>query len=187
MAMYNRVLTDRLRFITPLKPTAKMLLTELLERNPKRRLGYGTNGAQAIQAHPYFFGTDWDQVKKKTLSPPYIPEAQDDEDTRHFDQEFLDMTPRLSPPLTMMGSTAGCYRDVSMTAAAKSNLLGQSLANQDLFLGFSYTEAAFAENNGGQDVSGNRDESIPDVNMSDSVDSLSVHMQDDDQALDMDL
>ncbi|KRX10058.1 Protein kinase-like domain [Pseudocohnilembus persalinus] len=43
---------------------AKDLIIKLLNRNPKKRLGYATDGEE-IKKHPFFDGLDWDKVYNK--------------------------------------------------------------------------------------------------------------------------
>lgn len=38
------------------------------------------------QAHPWFRGIDWMNIHRYT--PPYCPDLQDPEDTRHFDDDI---------------------------------------------------------------------------------------------------
>uniref|UniRef100_A0A7S4NXC8 Protein kinase domain-containing protein n=1 Tax=Paramoeba aestuarina TaxID=180227 RepID=A0A7S4NXC8_9EUKA len=73
-----------------LSDSALSLLSELLTRNPKKRLGsvppiaYQTEkdtegddsnpkGAKYVQQHPFFQGLDWDLILEKKFPPPLIP------------------------------------------------------------------------------------------------------------------
>ena len=42
---------------------AKDLLQKLLEKIPRRRIGYG--GVDQIKQHKFFKGIDWDKLKKR--------------------------------------------------------------------------------------------------------------------------
>jgi hypothetical protein len=46
---------------------------QLLERNPKKRLGCGPKDAEEIKKHPFFKDIDWDKLDKKLLEPPFRP------------------------------------------------------------------------------------------------------------------
>ena len=41
---------------------AKHLIVNLLNRNPSKRLGAGSDGADEIKRHPFFSAVDWDKV-----------------------------------------------------------------------------------------------------------------------------
>ena len=41
---------------------AKDLISQLLVPNPKKRLGYGLDGAKKIKEHPYFDGINWEDA-----------------------------------------------------------------------------------------------------------------------------
>lgn len=63
--------------------------------------GLGSDGAEQIKSHPWFRGIDWDSAFRDfrqvpgtdTLDlhktePPYHPDLQSDDDTRHFDEDI---------------------------------------------------------------------------------------------------
>jgi len=50
------------------------LISGLLIRDPKQRLGSGKDGARAIFMHPFFTDIDWVKLFNKTLEPPFVPE-----------------------------------------------------------------------------------------------------------------
>ena len=71
---------------------AQDLIKKLLVINPKKRLGYGDNGANKIKLHPYFKNINWDDAWKQKLNPPFIPQIKDDLDIRYFDTLFTKET-----------------------------------------------------------------------------------------------
>jgi serine/threonine protein kinase len=71
-----------------MSPEAQDIITKLLERDPKKRLGSGPTEAEEIKAHPFFAGVNWDDVYNKRIPPPFVPDVKDDTDTRCFDEEF---------------------------------------------------------------------------------------------------
>ena len=50
--------------------------------DPNKRLG--KNGSEEIKSHPFFKGIDWDNIKN-TMKPPFIPEIENDYDTKYFE------------------------------------------------------------------------------------------------------
>lgn len=69
---------------------AQDLIRKLIITNPKKRLGYGPDGAEKIKNHPYFKDVDWEKAWKKELKPPFIPEINDDLDLKYFNKGFTD-------------------------------------------------------------------------------------------------
>jgi serine/threonine protein kinase len=73
--LFNRILKGRLEISKELSDDAKDLLKrvisiQLLERNPRKRLGSGRRDAYEIKKHPFFKKIDWDDVKRRKLKPP---------------------------------------------------------------------------------------------------------------------
>ena len=69
-------------------PEAKDLIKQLLVPNPKKRLGYGQDGAKKIKEHQYFSDIDWDDAAERKLTPPFIPELNGETDLKYFDKMF---------------------------------------------------------------------------------------------------
>ncbi len=62
------------------------MLAGLLIKNPKKRLGF--KGAGEVKKHPWFEGTNWEAVLKKTVKAPFVPVVAHESDTSNFDVEF---------------------------------------------------------------------------------------------------
>ncbi|RFU32262.1 hypothetical protein B7463_g4088, partial [Scytalidium lignicola] len=69
----RKILSEPLNFPGPnfVPPTAKDLLTKLLNRKPEQRLG--ANGASEIKSHPFFHGIDWHKLLEKKYEPTFKP------------------------------------------------------------------------------------------------------------------
>lgn len=67
--------------------TLKVNLQQLLNRNPKHRLGAQTDTAE-LKAHPFFKTIDWEALSLKQVTPPFKPVVESDESTANFDPEF---------------------------------------------------------------------------------------------------
>ncbi len=50
--------------------------------DPNKRLG--KNGSEEIKSHPFFKDVDWDNIRN-TMKPPFIPEIENDYDTKYFE------------------------------------------------------------------------------------------------------
>ncbi len=81
--MYRRILTDPLSIPSSLSPTLRDLLTELLRKNPARRLG-SRRGMREIQEHPWCKDVDWERYMRKEVDPPFKPSLKQS----HFDPEY---------------------------------------------------------------------------------------------------
>ena len=68
-------------------PNAQDLINKLLAKNKKNRLG-ANGGVDEILSHPFFSGLDIDKLKKKELTPQYMPEIADGE-LKYFDQKLV--------------------------------------------------------------------------------------------------
>lgn len=105
--MYRKILSDPLRFPDEMGSEARSLLTQLLNRDPSKRLG--VNGAQEIKNHPFFSKhIDFKKLWAKKIQPPFkpavvsLPESQNDRanfkasaiDTSNFDEEFTSEVPQ---------------------------------------------------------------------------------------------
>ena len=73
------------------------LIQQLLIKNPRKRIGYGPSGAQAIRSHAFFSGLNWEHVRDKKISPPFLPVLKGELDTDNFDQEFTEQAAVILP------------------------------------------------------------------------------------------
>eukprot|EP00499_Haloplacidia_sp_CaronLabIsolate_P008876 CAMPEP_0196781486 /NCGR_PEP_ID=MMETSP1104-20130614/9675_1 /TAXON_ID=33652 /ORGANISM="Cafeteria sp., Strain Caron Lab Isolate" /LENGTH=545 /DNA_ID=CAMNT_0042151719 /DNA_START=50 /DNA_END=1687 /DNA_ORIENTATION=+ len=86
--MYELIKRAELRFPSFLSSQARHLLTGLLERIPRNRLGYGPADAKSIKEHPFFEPIDWDALYHKSIEPPFRPNVKNAADAANFDKEF---------------------------------------------------------------------------------------------------
>ncbi|KAM0749889.1 Pkinase-domain-containing protein [Meredithblackwellia eburnea MCA 4105] len=91
--MYQKILTDPLKFPDEIHSDARSLLTGLLTRDPAIRLG--VNGAESIKAHPFFSKhIDFKLLMAKKIQPPFKPSVESAADTSNFDTEFTSEAPQ---------------------------------------------------------------------------------------------
>lgn len=64
-----------------------MLTVQLLNRNPKHRLG-ATRDAKELREHAFFSDIDWLELSRKNVAPPFKPSLTSETDTSNFDPEF---------------------------------------------------------------------------------------------------
>ncbi|XP_053202922.1 RAC serine/threonine-protein kinase-like [Panonychus citri] len=96
--LFELILIEEVKFPRNLSVEAKSLLSGLLNKDPKQRLGGGPDDAKEIMVHPFFAGVNWQDVLEKKVSPPFKPAVTSDTDTRYFDSEFTGESVKLTPP-----------------------------------------------------------------------------------------
>lgn len=68
------------------QPEAKDLITQLLQQNPRERLGT-QGGALEVKEHIYFIGLDWNSLLRQKAE--FVPQLSTDDDTSYFDSELM--------------------------------------------------------------------------------------------------
>ncbi|EMP28056.1 RAC-alpha serine/threonine-protein kinase [Chelonia mydas] len=96
--LFELILMEEIRFPRTLSPEAKSLLSGLLKKDPKQRLGGGSDDAKEIMQHKFFSGIVWQDVYEKKLIPPFKPQVTSETDTRYFDEEFTAQMITITPP-----------------------------------------------------------------------------------------
>ncbi|KAL8945025.1 MAG: hypothetical protein Q9216_000009 [Gyalolechia sp. 2 TL-2023] len=80
---------------------AKDLLTRLLRKKPKERLGARMpKDLQLIKGHRFFRKIDWKNLEKRQVEPPFKPIVTDPELAENFSTEFTDLavSPAMAHP-----------------------------------------------------------------------------------------
>ncbi|KAM5145611.1 RAC-beta serine/threonine-protein kinase A [Mantella aurantiaca] len=96
--LFELILMEEIRFPRTLSPEAKSLLSGLLKKDPKQRLGGGPNDAQEVKDHRFFSCINWQDVDQRKLTPPFKPQVTSEIDTRYFDDEFTAQSITITPP-----------------------------------------------------------------------------------------
>ncbi|QPG73635.1 hypothetical protein FOA43_000947 [Brettanomyces nanus] len=114
--VFNSILTDEPLYPINMAKEAVDILQRLLTRDPTKRLGAGTHDAEDIMKHPYFANINWDEIYRRQMIPPYVPEIRDPRAPACFDEEFTSQAAKLTPV---------------------NSILSPSM--QEMFRGFTYT------------------------------------------------
>jgi serum/glucocorticoid-regulated kinase 2 len=92
--MYDLIEKFPVKFPDPVKhgiqmsEDAKDLIERLLEKDPRKRIGY-EGGIEEIIAHNWFKVIDIDMLLNKQLDAPFVPDLSDElTDVTNFDKEF---------------------------------------------------------------------------------------------------
>jgi hypothetical protein len=51
------------------------VLSQLLRKDPKYRLGGGERDGQEIMEHPFFYNIDWKSLYNREIRPPFVPKC----------------------------------------------------------------------------------------------------------------
>ncbi|XP_050085878.1 RAC-gamma serine/threonine-protein kinase isoform X1 [Anopheles aquasalis] len=95
--LFTLILMEEVKFPRQISANARSLLSGLLVKNPKQRLGGGQEDAKEIMAHPFFASINWTDLVHKRITPPFKPQVTSDTDTRYFDKEFTGESVELTP------------------------------------------------------------------------------------------
>ena len=79
-------------------------LSQLLTRDPVRRIGAGESDAEEIKKHLFFKDVSFEDVYNRKIPPPYFPTIGNATDTSNFDQEFTREQPTLTPVHTQLST-----------------------------------------------------------------------------------
>ncbi|KAL7754002.1 Serine/threonine-protein kinase [Sorochytrium milnesiophthora] len=109
--MYRKILYAPLVWPPAISPTARSLLSGLIDRDPERRIG-----AAEVKAHPFFASIDWVQLVARKVTPPFKPVVENSLDTSNFDEEFT--------------------KEIPCDSIVEDSVLSQTLQGQ--FRGFTY-------------------------------------------------
>ena len=102
MKIREKILKSKIVMPYFLSADAKDLLTRLLRKEPKRRLGgCMPKDMQTIKKHRFFRKVDWAKLEKREIEPPIRPLITDPELAENFSREFTELaiSPVVSAPL----------------------------------------------------------------------------------------
>jgi len=86
--MYNKIQHGVLRFPPFLSEPCKSLIVQLLNRDPKKRLG-SKDDVNDLKAHPFFKPLNFEKLMKKEVDVAYKPKVKaGGTDTSNFDGVF---------------------------------------------------------------------------------------------------
>mmetsp|Transcript_17384 Transcript_17384/g.43293 ORF Transcript_17384/g.43293 Transcript_17384/m.43293 type:complete len:459 (-) Transcript_17384:366-1742(-) len=90
--MYRKILKEELKFPARINAPDEMkdLIAQLLERDPKRRLGTGPSDIEPIKSHPFFAPLDWKKLEAKEIEATWKPEISSELDVSNFDAAFTE-------------------------------------------------------------------------------------------------
>ena len=130
--IYDAILADEPLYPIHMPRDSVSILQKLLMREPELRLGSGPTDAQEIMSHAFFRNINWDDIRDKKVTPPFMPQITSATDTSNFDSEFTSVTPVLTP---VQSGTISPLLELPVL----TTLLVLTQAMQEEFRGFSYS------------------------------------------------
>lgn len=103
--IFDAILEDDILYPYNLARESVSILQKLLNRDPIKRLGGGTEDAADVKRHPYFKGIVWEDYLEKKITPPHIPVITSRTDTSNFDEEFTKERPVITPTNSVLTAT----------------------------------------------------------------------------------
>lgn len=85
--MFKNICNHEADYPTNMSEDARDLIEQLIEKDPRDRLGACEQDAEAVMAHKWFDCINWDDLYNKKLNPPYKPDPAED-GLNYFDEEF---------------------------------------------------------------------------------------------------
>lgn len=76
--LFEKILNEDPVFGDRFPAVAVDLISSLLQKDPQRRLGCGSEGAEEIKYHPFFDGMDWQALLEKRIEVPRPPHRLED-------------------------------------------------------------------------------------------------------------
>jgi len=64
----------------PFHSNATDIILKLMESEPSKRYGNMRHGAGDVFAHPWFHEVDWDKLRNREITAPYLPKITGDGD-----------------------------------------------------------------------------------------------------------
>ena len=105
MKIREKILKAKLVLPYFLSPDSKDLLTRLLRKEPKKRLGACMpKDMQSIKGHRFFRKIQWQKLERREIEPPIKPLITDPELAENFSSEFTDLAVSPVVPSPLSGS-----------------------------------------------------------------------------------
>eukprot|EP00485_Elphidium_margaritaceum_P010042 CAMPEP_0202692776 /NCGR_PEP_ID=MMETSP1385-20130828/7080_1 /ASSEMBLY_ACC=CAM_ASM_000861 /TAXON_ID=933848 /ORGANISM="Elphidium margaritaceum" /LENGTH=545 /DNA_ID=CAMNT_0049348371 /DNA_START=84 /DNA_END=1721 /DNA_ORIENTATION=+ len=86
--MYRKIQSAPLQFPPSSSKACRSLISLLLERDQKWRLGSSHDDVREIQRHAFFKNVDWQLLYEKKIEPVYKPNVKHELDVSNFDETF---------------------------------------------------------------------------------------------------
>lgn len=86
--MYRGILYKPLKLPTSVSSEMRDFLQQVLQKNPKERLGHGESDWEEIKCHKFFRDISWEKLHAKKIPPPFIPNLNGPTDGKYIEASF---------------------------------------------------------------------------------------------------
>mmetsp|Transcript_40528 Transcript_40528/g.94110 ORF Transcript_40528/g.94110 Transcript_40528/m.94110 type:complete len:360 (-) Transcript_40528:96-1175(-) len=97
--IYQKVLQGAVEFPRHFDVKSKDLIRRLLTSDRSKRLGCSKAGVEDVKKHKWYKGMDWDLLLTRSVTPPFRPPVQADDDTSMFDR-YPESTENSAPAIS---------------------------------------------------------------------------------------
>lgn len=73
------------------------LMSQLLQKDPSKRLGSGPKGSDEIKRHKWFKLINWKKLEARAIQPSFRPEVAGKHCIANFDKQYTEMPVSDSP------------------------------------------------------------------------------------------
>jgi RAC serine/threonine-protein kinase len=95
--LFDLILHEEIRLPATLGSSAKDLLSNMLNKDPRFRLGGGERDGREVMEHPFFFQIDFEKLYNLEIPAPFIPKISGADDVSNFDTVFTSEVAEVSP------------------------------------------------------------------------------------------
>ncbi|KAI8914533.1 kinase-like domain-containing protein [Gorgonomyces haynaldii] len=71
--IYTNIQLGKIQWVPSVSGPIKEVVSQLLEQDPKLRLGSGSGGAKAIKESKWFADVNWEKLANRQIPPPVVP------------------------------------------------------------------------------------------------------------------
>uniref|UniRef100_A0A061RC98 non-specific serine/threonine protein kinase n=1 Tax=Tetraselmis sp. GSL018 TaxID=582737 RepID=A0A061RC98_9CHLO len=112
-SLKKQITGGKIKYPTFLSSEAQNLLKGLLNRDPKKRLGYGPHGSEDVMRHPFFKAIKWDMLLRREVPSPFKPLVKNAQSVENFDKIWTDLPAEDSPGTTPDHPNLDTFKDFS--------------------------------------------------------------------------
>merc|ERR1712136_575775 len=90
MRIYVRVLQHAISYPETISKEGISIIQSFLVPEPEKRLGAQDGDIDKIKQHPWFSGFDWQSLENQSMTAPFVPKLQHEEDLHRFERDSDD-------------------------------------------------------------------------------------------------